>query len=96
MDFTYTHEEEQHKGLFEQSRGEGVTARLTYSRMDDHNIIVDHTAVAPEATGTGAGKAVVLHLVDWARKNDQKILPLCPFTKGVFDRHPEIHDVLRA
>ena len=95
MEFTYTHEETQSKGLFEHRGNAVVTAHLTYSRIDDHNIILDHTAVAPEAKGSGAGKAVVMHVVAWARKNDQKILPLCPFAKGVFERNPDIQDVLR-
>ncbi len=96
MEFTYTQEEESSKGLFVQTHEGTVTARLTYSRMDDNNIIVDHTAVDPASTGMGAGKAIVFHLVEWARENNQKILPLCPFAKGVFDRTPEIRDVLRG
>lgn len=95
MEYTYTQGEEQSKGFIEQSQNGQVTARMTYSRIDPNNIIVDHTAVNPNMKGTGAGKAIVFHLAEWARENNQKVLPLCPFTKGVIEKNPELHDILR-
>jgi uncharacterized protein len=32
--------------------------------------------------------------VDYARKNQIKVIPLCRFAKSVFDKTPEIKDVL--
>jgi hypothetical protein len=34
-------------------------------------------------------------MVAWCRANDQKVLVLCPFTKGVIERIPEYQDILR-
>jgi predicted GNAT family acetyltransferase len=32
--------------------------------------------------------------VDWAREEDVKLLPLCPFARSVFDKTPQFSDVL--
>jgi hypothetical protein len=37
---------------------------------------------------------MVLKAVEYARENGIKIIPLCPFAKSVFDKTPEIRDVL--
>lgn len=71
-------------------------AEMTYSRAGDSLIIIDHTEVSDKLRGQGAGKKLVLAAVDYARKNNLKILPLCPFAKATFDRTPEIHDVLNT
>ena len=47
----FTHEETNAKGVLTLLNGEQVMARMTYSRLDANNIIVDHTAVDPRAKG---------------------------------------------
>jgi len=32
--------------------------------------------------------------VDWARAKNQRLLPLCPYARSVFDKTPEYRDVL--
>ncbi len=74
---------------------EGKTvATMTYVYAGPKLIIIDHTEVGPELKGMGAGKKMVEQAVLFARKNDLKILPLCPFAKSVFDKTPEFRDVL--
>lgn len=96
MEAQFEHEESNAKGAINMIVDDTVVARMTYSRIDANNIIVDHTAVDPNRKGTGVGKAIVMHMVEWARTENQKVLPLCPFTKGVIERHPETHDILRS
>lgn len=95
MDATFEHNEENAKGMFIMKIDDEVAANMTYSRIDANNIIVDHTAVAPSMKGKGVGTQIVQHLVDWARENNQKVLPLCPFAKAMIERHPEMQDILR-
>jgi predicted GNAT family acetyltransferase len=95
MEYEFRYSEENSKGLIEMWKGGDCFARMTYSRLDPNNIIVDHTAVDPKAKGKGAGKRIVMEMVEWARKNNQKVLPLCPFTKAIIEKHPETHDILR-
>ena len=95
MEYEFRYSEENAKGLIEMWKGDDCLARMTYSRLDPNNIIVDHTAVDPKAKGTGAGKRIVMEMLEWARKNSQKVLPLCPFAKAIIDKNPETHDILR-
>lgn len=68
--------------------------RITYTYAGETKIIIDHTDVSDEYRGQSIGKKIVLEIVDFARTNHIKILPLCPFAKSVFDKSPEIKDVL--
>ena len=95
MEATFEHNEENAKGMFIMNLGGEAAANMTYSRIDANNIIVDHTAVAPSMKGKGVGKQIVQHMVEWARENNQKVLPLCPFAKSVIERNPEMQDILR-
>lgn len=69
-------------------------AELTYSIMSEKSIIADHTGVPEGLKGKGVGKALFLRLVEDARKNGTKIMPLCPFIKAQFKRHPEFQDLI--
>jgi len=82
------------KGFFKATIDGKEAGRMTYSWAGDNRIIIDHTEVNPEFKGQNVGKQMVLAAVDFARKNNIKILPLCPFAKSVFDRNTDLHDVL--
>jgi uncharacterized protein len=71
-------------------------AEMTYSKAGDKLIIIDHTEVSDALRGKGAGKQLITAAVEYARKNQIKILPLCPFAKSVFDKSPEFNDVLNT
>jgi hypothetical protein len=45
--------------------------------------------------GTGAAKALVERLISDARAEGFKIVPLCPYVKSQYDRHPEWSDVMQ-
>ena len=74
---------------------DGVEAEMTYSRAGDGLIIIDHTEVPAALRGRKVGERLVRQAVDDARRDKVVIVPLCPFAKAQFDRHPEWHDVLR-
>ena len=40
------------------------------------------------------GKKLVMAVVQYARVNNLKIIPLCPFAKSVFDKTKEIQDLI--
>ncbi|MCC6835619.1 MAG: N-acetyltransferase [Cytophagales bacterium] len=82
------------KGAFVIEDGSERLGEMTYSKAGNNLIIIDHTEVSDKLRGQGAGKKLVLAAVEYARKNNIKILPLCPFAKVTFDRTREIHDVL--
>lgn len=69
-------------------------AEMTFVFAGEHKIIIDHTGVNPGNEGKGLGKQMVAQAVTYARENNIKIIPLCPFAKKVFDKTPEFRDVL--
>jgi hypothetical protein len=71
-------------------------AELTFSRLGEKTIIADHTGVPERFRGQGIGLTLVERLVEDARRNAVKIVPLCPFVRAMFDKHPEWSDVMQA
>lgn len=77
-------------------RKDGQEAELTWSVTSPTLIIADHTGVPDSFRGTGAGLALVTRLVEDARAEGFKIMPLCPFVNAQRKRHPEWADVFAA
>ncbi len=74
---------------------DGVEAEMTYSRAGKQLIIIDHTDVPVALRGRKVGERLVRQAVEDARREEGSIIPLCPFAKAQFERHPEWQDVLR-
>ncbi|AFK04838.1 hypothetical protein Emtol_3712 [Emticicia oligotrophica DSM 17448] len=72
-----------------------LAAEMTYVWRGNHDrILIDHTEVKEILKGKGAGKQLVAKAVNFAREKKIKIVPICPFAKGVFEKVPEFQDVL--
>lgn len=69
-------------------------ALMTYVISNPELYIIDHTFVENAYRGQGLGDKLIQAMVDYARENGIKILPLCPFAKGRFERISEYADVL--
>ena len=69
-------------------------AEMTFVFAGEDKIIIDHTGVNPGNEGKGLGKQMVAQAVTYARENNIKIIPLCPFAKKVFYKTSEFRDVL--
>ena len=52
-------------------------------------LTVYHTEVSASHEGKGLAKKLLLAMVSYARKNNLKVLPLCPYVFAQFTRHPE-------
>lgn len=76
--------------------GHAEPAELTYSKAGAGLLIADHTFVPDTLRGTGAGLALAERLVADARAGGYRILPLCPFVKAQFGKHPDWADVLHG
>lgn len=75
---------------------DGNVAEMTYSRASAALIIVDHTEVPEAFKGQGVGVALAKNAIETARSEGFKIMPLCPFMRAQFERHPEWSDVRRG
>lgn len=67
---------------------------MTYTWAGEERFIIDHTEVEEAYNGKGVGKGMLLSAVDFARKNNKTIIPLCPFAKATFQKHEDLQDVL--
>lgn len=67
---------------------------MTYTMPAANKMIIEHTEVSDELRGQNAGYQLVHAAVDYARANNIKIIPLCPFANSVFKKKPEFADVL--
>ncbi len=79
-------------------RIEGVEeeAELTFSRAGDMLVIADHTFAPDSMRGKGVAMAMVNRLISDARSEGFKIIPLCPYVKSQYQRHPEWADVMQG
>ena len=66
---------------------------ITWSNAGENLIIVDHTFVEPKFRGQCWAEKLVAATVDYARANNKKIIPFCPFAKKEFNKKPEYHDI---
>lgn len=88
------HRSTESKGEFFIEKDGKHIAEMTYSKAGETKIIIDHTEVSDAGRGHGLGKQLVKSGVEFARENDLKIMPLCPFAKAIIQRTPEFQDVL--
>ena len=84
------------KGRYFVTGEDGATAEMTYSRVSEHLLIIDHTEVPDAFRGQGIGLKLVTQAVEDARAAGAKIIPLCPFAAAQFRRHAEWADVLKT
>ncbi|MHA3788386.1 GNAT family N-acetyltransferase [Flavobacterium hauense] len=80
------------KGHFSAKEGDVKAGLMTYVWAGENTFIIEHTEGNPEFKGIG--RKLLDEAVAFARENNKKIIPLCPFAKKMFDKTPEIHDVL--
>lgn len=86
--------DQESKGFFKATENGKEAGRMTYSKVGNDRMIIDHTEVSPEFRGKSVGNLMVQAAITFAREAGIKIIPLCPFAKSVFDKTPEYRDVL--
>lgn len=90
MDYTVIHDDKVNRfEIFES----GQIAFLDYE-LKDGVIDLTHTIVAKQLEGQGVGSALVKYALDYARDNELKVIPTCPFVKAYIERHKEYKDLV--
>jgi uncharacterized protein len=58
----------------------------------DNVLTAYHTEVSEKLKGQGIGKKLLKTMVEYARINRLKVIPLCPFVYAGFKHHPELYE----
>lgn len=69
----------------------GIMAGHMEISVKGNLLTVYHTEVDPLYEGRGFAKLLLKKLVEYARENQLKIVPLCPFVHLQFRRNPDLY-----
>ena len=87
------HKQIKGKGMFFVEMDGNILAEMVYTIPSPNKMIIEHTEVSDELRKK-VGDQLVHTAVEYARTNNIKIIPLCPFASSVFKKKPEYADVL--
>jgi uncharacterized protein len=87
-------EEEDGNGSFYVAVDGKIVAEMEYTMPAPDKMIIAHTEVDDSLSGKGVGLQLLYALVEYARTEQIKVIPLCPFAKVIFNKKPELRDVL--
>ncbi len=90
---TIDREDDGAKGRFVLYDNGQFAGEITYKWEGKAKIVLDHTHVEEAFGGKGYGKQLVMRVVEFAREQWIKIVPVCPFAKAAFDKDESIRDV---
>src|SRR6476620_577533 len=83
------------EGSFYIVEGDSQLGEMVIS-ISGNNLTVYHTEVDPSAEGKGLAKKMLDEMVSYARANNLKVIPLCPYVNMQFKRHPDQYSDLKA
>ncbi|WBU62698.1 GNAT family N-acetyltransferase [Paracoccus aerodenitrificans] len=66
--------------------GEG---EITYTRPEPGIISANHTGVPDSMAGQGVAKALLEFMLEDARRENFRIIPVCPYIRKQYAAHPE-------
>ena len=78
---------------FELVRPDGMGV-LTYRMRGERTIELVHTEVDPALRGRGVAARLAHDALEYARANDMRVIPTCPYVRAYLERHPEYADLV--
>jgi hypothetical protein len=87
------HREQDGRGGFFVEREDARLAEMTYARVSDKLVIIDHTLVDDRLRGMGVARRLLDTAVAWARETGTKLAATCPYAKAQFEKDASIQDV---
>jgi predicted GNAT family acetyltransferase len=79
---------DQQRGAFLIEDGDERLAEMVIAIIDKR-LIVYHTEVSEKLRGEGIAAKLMEQMVNYARSNSLKVVPLCPYVLAQFKRHTE-------
>jgi len=72
---------------------DSLRATLAYRRFPDR-MVLNHTEVPPPLEGKGLAAKLARTALDFARINQLRVVPLCPYIAAFLRRHAEYQDLV--
>ena len=72
----------------------GESGELDLKYSGQHKYAATHTGVPPAMGGKGVGSALFRAMVEDAREQGYKVLPVCPFIVAKYKKTPEARDTM--
>ena len=77
--------------FYKKDENENLICEITYSLADSNMIVIDRTFVNDDYRGQGIAAQLVDRVVKMAREENKKIIPRCPFAKGMLERNSSLY-----
>jgi len=82
--------------FYKNDENENLICEILYSIEDSGIISIDSTFVNDDYRGQGIAAQLVDRVVEMARAENKKIIPICPYAKGMFERNSSLYaDVIK-
>jgi len=93
MSDTITHAEAGSRGEFVLERDGQRVAEMTYRRLGESRILVDHTYVDMQLRGQGVARRLLDAAAAWARQTNTRISATCSYVVVQLARDSSLRDV---
>ena len=77
--------------FYKNDENENLICEISYSMADSSTIVIDPTYVNDDYRGQGIAAQLVDRVVEMAREENKKIIPLCPFAKGMLEKNSSLY-----
>lgn len=77
--------------FYKNDENENLICEITYSVEGNGMISIDRTFVNDDYRGQGIAGQLVDRVVEMAREENKKIIPICPFAKAVLERNSSLY-----
>jgi predicted GNAT family acetyltransferase len=88
------HQQDEKGGAFIAMENGERAGEMTYIFSGEGKWVIDHTETNPAYRGRGIGRSLLDQLIAFARLHAIRIIPVCPFARGQFQKDKTIQDIL--
>ncbi len=79
--------------IFLESEDGKTIAEVTYTRVSDDVVNIDHTFVDKSLRGQGIASKLMSSLVDDLKRTNKKSTATCSYAQDWFEQHKEFNDI---
>ena len=77
--------------FYKNDENENLICEINYFVDGSGMIVIESTFVNDDYRGQGIAAQLVDRVVEMAREENKKIVPLCPFAKGMLERNRSLY-----